>query len=200
MSTQKIRRKRINFSIERPLQIRLIMKILLMVCLSILIIGGGFYFYTDQKIGETYQMAHFKMRTFRDFLFPAVLIFATVAALATSLLALFFPGRIAGPLYRTKKEMERLGDGDFKTFLAFRRGDELKCLAEAFNLMVGNLNERLLPLRKYGEEIMSSTEELSRIAEEGRLSDLKEKLRLQSEKGNQIKIILDQFKWKDELK
>jgi methyl-accepting chemotaxis protein len=198
MSAKKFKRKILNLSVERPLQIRLIMKILLISFLSILIVGGGFYFYTDQKIGSTYQMAHIKMSTFRDYLFPVILVFVAIAAFITSLLAIFLPGRIAGPIYRTKKEMKRLGEGDLRASLAFRPGDELKDLATSFNLMVEALKSKLGPLEKQVEEVLAISEKQSRLAEEGKIPDLRENVRIQLKAGEKLKEILNQFKWKNE--
>ncbi len=198
MSNQRAKRKILNLSIEKPFQIRLIIKTLLMAFLFILIVGGGFYFYSDQKMSETLQIAHIKMSTLRDYLFPMVLIFIAVAAFITTIYTIFLTGRIAGPLYRTKREMKKLGDGDFNTSLVFRRRDELKDLAATFNLMVESLNSKLLPLRKYLAETISNYEELSRLAEKGEFSGLKENLRIQIEKGKQLSTLLDQFKLKDE--
>jgi len=112
MPVQRIKRKTLNFSIEKPFQIKRLIKVLSITILPNLIIGGGFYFYTGQKIGDTYQMAHLKMNTFRDYLLPSILIFSDVVAFVTTVFTLFFPGKIAGPLYRTKKEMKKLGEGN----------------------------------------------------------------------------------------
>ena len=137
------------------------------------------------------------MDTFRDYLFPTILIFAALAAFITSLLTLFLPGKIAGPLYRTKKEMERLGNGDLRTLLAFRQGDELKDLAVAFNLIVGNLNSKLTPMLEHIEKIISTSEELSQMAEEGKTANFREHTRIQLERVKQLRATLEQFRWKD---
>lgn len=65
-----------------------------------------------------------------------------VFLMLTFLLSVFMSHRIAGPLYKLRKNMDEFSKGNFDRKLAFRKKDYFPELAADFNQMVRNVRER----------------------------------------------------------
>ena len=68
--------------------------------------------------------------------------FVFLSAFVTLNMAARISNRVAGPLVRLHRAMERLGQGDFDCRIRFREGDYLEDTAEVFNRLVDRLAER----------------------------------------------------------
>lgn len=176
----KERRRRLNLSIKREMQRRLILKILAIVLFSLLCSTLLFYIYSSQEVGRTYYQAHIKIRSFLQLLWPVVLGGLIIGAVVGLLVALFYPHPIAGPLYRIEKELKEVGKGNLTLHLRLRKGDELKELAEVINSMVADLNARMRQVK----ELFSTLQE---AIEKDQVDDARKALR-------ELKGILDSFR------
>ncbi len=176
----KERRRRLNLSIKREMQRRLILKILAIVLFSLLCSTLLFYIYSSQEVGRTYYQAHIKIRSFLQLLWPVVLGGLIIGAVVGFLVALFYPHPIAGPLYRIEKELKEVGKGNLTLHLRLRKGDELKELAEVINSMVADLNARMRQVK----ELFSTLQE---AIEKDQVDDARKALR-------ELKGILDSFR------
>jgi methyl-accepting chemotaxis protein len=137
-------RKMINFSVKRQLQFRLLCKVLGIVFVGVGIMAVIFYFYSNREINDSYRQFHVNAKNFLDYLWPAVissLLLSTVAAIG---ITLFLPQRIAGPLYRIEKDLnDVVSRGDLTHRIELRKGDEVTDLAEAVNMTVDSLREKI---------------------------------------------------------
>jgi len=59
------------------------------------------------------------------------------------LVAVYMSNQIAGPLYRTKKGLDRVGRGEWSFHLQFRQGDFLRDVPAAFNNMLDSLRHQV---------------------------------------------------------
>lgn len=81
-----------------------------------------------------------------DFFYKLIGIIGGIVLVMTALnfvIGLLFSHRIAGPVYRLKKAMEQVGEGDLSLLIRLRSGDELHELKDAFNDMVSNLRDKV---------------------------------------------------------
>jgi TolB-like protein len=132
----KERRKLINYSIKRQMQLRLLGRVMAVVLISLGLAAVIFYLYSDQEVGRSFKEFHVHARNFLDFLLPVVIVTFFLGVFAASGLAVFFPHRIAGPLYRLERDLkEKVGGGDLTVSFSVRKGDELRELADALNIM-----------------------------------------------------------------
>jgi methyl-accepting chemotaxis protein len=143
VKTKFIKRKKLNLSVKRDLQIKLISKIFLVVMAASLINGAIFYFYSNRRITDTYYSAHITAENFLEYLLPAVIAAVLVALWVAIFISLFYPQKIAGPIYRLETDIKRLGNGDLVTPLSLRKGDHFQDLAGAINLSIEKLRERI---------------------------------------------------------
>lgn len=163
------RRRKINFSIQRSFQIRLMRRVLIIALSALILASAGFLLYSNREISGSYLQGHIQMRNFLDLLLPAVIGVAAVAAVLALTITLFFPLRLAGPLYRIEKEVERIREGDLTVQLKLRQGDELRDLAEAVNRAVAGLREQIAHMKQEVSELSSSGEEWLGVADRDRV-------------------------------
>lgn len=145
MDTKKTyKRKLLNFSIKRDMQLKMIGKIFLLLFVSLLLSGLIFYYFANQEITSSFQMFHIKARNFLDFLLPVVIAAFFISLLAGAVGSLFFPKPIAGGLYRIEEELKLVvGSGDLRVQIKLRDGDQVTSLAEQINVLLTDLRGRV---------------------------------------------------------
>lgn len=158
------KRKKLNLAVKNELQRWLLVRIFGVVLLSSLISALILYFYAHKEIGDSFYEAHITIRHVSDLLWPVVAAGSVVSLLSGMLLAVFLPQKIAGPIYRIEKELERLGEGDLTMEIRLRPEDP-------FHDLVGGINQSVAGLRSQIRIIQDICNELEK--EGGGLDDLK---------------------------
>jgi methyl-accepting chemotaxis protein len=105
---------------------------------------------------------------------------ALTAILALLVVAVGFAGivvthRVAGPIYKMKKQLHALGDGNFQIPFPLRKGDELVDFFESFRTMVKKLRKR------QEDEIALLDRAISNLQSKATEDDLKELRSLRQE-------------------
>jgi methyl-accepting chemotaxis protein len=150
----KNRRRLINYSIKRRMQLRLLRRVMAIVLISLGLATVLFYLYSNQEVGRSFKEFHINARNFLDFLLPAVIVSFFMGAVAASGLAIFFPHRISGPLYRVERDLkEKVGGGDLTVRFSVRKGDDMGDLADALNTMMDRLRLKMEKIQRVGEEL-----------------------------------------------
>ena len=145
----KNRRSIINYSIKREMQIRLLIKVMLVSLIGIIMVSAVFYFYSNIKIEGTYRQFHIHAKNFLDYLLPVVIAAGVLGVIFAAFFAAFFPHSIAGPLHRMERVLkDDVGEGNFTVRFHPRKGDEVKELADALNAMVEKLNLKMKEMDK----------------------------------------------------
>ncbi len=156
----KYNRKTINFSIKRQLQIRLFIKVIGVALVGIGLMATIFYFYSNREIGGSYKQFHVHAKNFLDYLFPAVSLSVLAAVVFAAFITLFFPLKIAGPLFRIERVLkESVGTGDLSVRLKLRDGDETSDLADALNFASEQMSDRINKLKTSAEQLESKVSE-----------------------------------------
>ncbi len=154
MQNRRNRRRRINFSVKREMQLRLLLKLVSIIGVGIGLMGLIFYFYSNREIGATYRQFHIQARNFLDYLLPAVMISLVLAFLASLAITIFFPHKIAGPLFRIERDLrEKIGGGDLTVRFKLRKGDEVHDLAKALNESLEMLQTKIANVKKPVEQL-----------------------------------------------
>ena len=154
------RRKHLNFSIKRKLQLRLFIKVLTIAIVAVGIMGAIFYFYSEREISSSYRQFHINAKNFLDLLLPVVVLSLLAAVVVSISITLFFPIKIAGPLYRIERDLkEKLANGDLTVRFHLRKGDEVDDLAEAVNICVENWKEKIETIKRSAEDIEAALTE-----------------------------------------
>lgn len=159
-SSTFVRRKRLNFAINREMQVRMVWRIGLTVFASLLLSTAIYYFFANREVTDSFQMFHIRARNFLDFLLPVV-----IASFAVSLVlgvgtALFIPRYIAGSLYRIEEDIKKIREGNLSVRISLRLGDEAGSLAASVNTMVNDFRETF-------SVIQEGLDEANRITKSG---------------------------------
>lgn len=102
-------------------------------------------------------------------------------------ICIFQSHKIAGPMYKLKKFLQSIKDGNPPTKLFFRKGDNFQEIAEAFNEAFSTVQENHLRDFTYLSEINSYINNLSHVIPEDKKAVI-------SEISNKLNEIQDRFK------
>ncbi len=149
-------RKMLNFSVNRQLQLRLLVKVLGIVVVGAGIMAAVFYYYSNREISESYRQFHVQAKNFLDYLLPAVISSLLISVVAAVIITLFLPQRIAGPLYRIEKDLtDRISTGDLTVKVTLRKGDDVTNLANALNETISTLRGKVENVSRPALELQS---------------------------------------------
>jgi len=143
--------KRRIYFIEKSFQAKFIMKFCSLVVLGGLLTIGLLYLWAMKATTVSIVNSRVVVNTTADFILPlliqTVIIVTMIVAIATILVTLFVSHKIAGPLYRFKKVMEAMGEGDFLSHVSIRKGDQLQDLAKIFDDMIAKNRVKIKALK-----------------------------------------------------
>jgi signal transduction histidine kinase len=148
------KRKKINFSIKKGMQVRLILRIFIIILIAVMLSGVIFWLGSQRKVASTYHQFHVQLRNFRDLILPLTIVGVIAGLLGAFVLSLFFPQRLAGPLYRIEMTMDRIINRDLSDpNLRIRSGDELHDLAKQITKLMGKMRENTLFLKEINRRL-----------------------------------------------
>ena len=143
--------KRRIYFIEKSFQAKFILKFCALVVFGGLLTIGLLYLLAMQSTTASFVNSRVVVRTTADFILPiliqTVAIVMAIVGSATVIVTLFVSHKIAGPLYRLKKVMQGLGEGDFSSDFHIRHLDQLQDLAGTFNNTINKIRERIQVLK-----------------------------------------------------
>jgi len=150
------KRRIINFSVKRQLQIRLFIKILGIILIGVGLMATVFYFFSNREINSSYRQFHIHADNFLDLLRPTVILSVFLALLASVAITMFIPIKIAGPLFRIERDMkEKVANGDLTVRFILRKGDEMGELADAVNFCLESLGKKIETAQKLADDLES---------------------------------------------
>ena len=144
---------------------------MLMVTIVANLVGGMCYWLISDKFYSLVEDApdDFSEITTKDiahFLIPKILVAQGVSLCFVFVLSILVTHTIAGPVYRMERIAKEIGQGNLRGQTRLRPRDELKELADAFNIMTEGLASKVRTLREEVEAVADAAEgdlDLSRI-------------------------------------
>lgn len=195
MGEPKVNKRKAYF-IDKGFQIKFILNFCALVALGGVLTVGILYFMGMQSTTVSVVNSRVVVRTTADFLLPiliqTMLIVMIVTSITTAIVMLFVTHKIAGPLYRLKKVIGELCEGNFSIDFRLRRLDQLQDVAEVFNHMIKKVRGHLSLFKEKSASLKEKLNDLSEneIAEHKR-SQLKDLKRISEE----LNTIINQFKF-----
>jgi methyl-accepting chemotaxis protein len=152
-------RRRIYF-IEKNFQRWFIIRFCMLVLLGFLFTGILLYLFAERTTTVSFENTKAVVKSTADYLFPilvqTIIIVTIFVAIMAIMLTLFVSHKIGGPLYRLKKELNAISEGDLSSDFKIRKEDQLQDVAKCLNDMKAKLRERI-------KEIKAKTVELKEI-------------------------------------
>ena len=140
--------KRKNYFIEKQFQTKYVLLTMLMLLtytfLFVIIIFAPYMLtlYFDYPLAERTEAAKAILLlhgTIWPWIGGVILFFGTIS--------IFVSHKIAGPLFRLKKSLAQVTQGDLNVVIKLRKWDDLKDLAEHVNVLIGELRTFVINLR-----------------------------------------------------
>ncbi|MFH0876740.1 MAG: methyl-accepting chemotaxis protein [Candidatus Omnitrophota bacterium] len=151
--------RRKNYFIDKEFQAKFILKFCSLVVIAGILTIGIVYLLASQATTVSIVNSRVVVRSTADFILPVlaqtVAVVVVFAGLATILLTLLFTHRMAGPIFRFRKVLETLEQGDFSKGFNIRNFDQLQALADALNRVIGNNKDHL----RASKEALNTLEE-----------------------------------------
>ena len=139
-----MRRKRRNYFVDRDFQGRqMAMTMVLMLIISLAtgwIVWATTYTVIIEEIGDKVRVDEVLLQLGGILLARVSLVIVAIACLAT-VAVMFVMHRIAGPLYRVKRQMSEVASGKVPASMKFRTGDEFQGLSRALDAAINKLSE-----------------------------------------------------------
>ena len=136
-----------RYIVDQPFQYRLIRTLLAVWLAHSVFFTLVLYFFYEGHLRQFYDLVP---RPGLLPLVPASTLFALSIGFVFAfgfvvllLVAVYMSNQIAGPLYRTKKGLDRVGRGEWSFHLQFRQGDFLRDVPAAFNNMLDSLRHQV---------------------------------------------------------
>jgi hypothetical protein len=131
--------RRRNYFIDKNFQGRFIIKFCIIVIISTLAIGVSIFYLSKSFTTVAIENAHVLVKGTSDFILPiivqTIVLVTLLAAASVIALTLFTSHKIAGPLYRMKRDIEIFKTGRLNIDFRTRNTDQLKDLASAMSDM-----------------------------------------------------------------
>ena len=159
--------KRRIYFIEKKFQAAFLLKFCGLVAVGGLLTIGALYLLALNSTTVAIVNSRVVVRTTADFILPVlvqtVAVVTVIVGLATLIVTLLVSHKLAGPLYRFKKVIQALEDGDFSANFKIRQRDQMQDVAAAFNDMIsvlrGELNQLKGDLTALREQVSSIQED-----------------------------------------
>lgn len=167
--------KRRTYFIEKSFQAKFIVKFCLLVAAAGALTIAILYLFSWNSTTVSVVDSRVVVKTTADFIMPVliqtVVIVMVIVSIASVFVTLFVSHKIAGPLYRFKKVMKEIEEGDISKDFQLRRLDQLQDLAGAFNNMVAKIRVELKELKHNSAFLKERLDNISEqeVAENKRL-------------------------------
>ena len=130
---EKYRRR--NYFIDKSFQTKFILKFCLIVILSSITIAILLFILSRNFTTVAIENAHVIVKGTSSFLAPIIIetlsLVTVFSAICVIILTLFVSHKIAGPLYRLKKEIDEMKNGNMNLDFRTRKADQLQELANS---------------------------------------------------------------------
>jgi methyl-accepting chemotaxis protein len=150
MNSRKKRSMAINrkqLFINRGFQTRFIVKFFLILVLGGVISTGLTLFTTQDTLTSSFVDSKLVIQNTALAIMPSViyttLITTFLLGLVVIMVTLLVSHKIAGPMYRFEKDIDRVTKGDLKSRINIRKGDQFQELATSLNALIDHLNTDL---------------------------------------------------------
>lgn len=155
----EIQNRRKNYFIKKRFQTNFIIKFCVLIVIGSIISGALIYLMSRSTVTTTFENSRLTLKSTADFILPSVLLSSVIVialiSLATIAVTLFTSHRIAGPLYRIEKDVQKVASGDFTKKFHLRKADEIKALAESLDNMTDSLRSDVETIRQKIKELES---------------------------------------------
>lgn len=162
-------RKRRVYFIEPSFQLRFISRTFLFILVGSLITAGSVYYTAWSELGDKLAAVYPQGRLLAIFTKVNLQVLASLVLALPILLyiSMRISHRIAGPIYRIKKELAEIAKGRLDTQVKLRQRDEMQDVAQSINQMLAGLRSQGETKHHQLEKIQQQLVELQKNCSNG---------------------------------
>jgi len=170
MTSRPYRRR--NYFTHKGFQSRFIFRFVAVATAGSALTVAIFNIFAYRRIEELLYSTHISVQSTGEAVFEQLL-YVNTAAIAFLIVAVYFTlrailWRVSGPLFRMKKDIQKVADGDFSAELVLRRNDEFQEVASHLRAMVDTLRSLFVQVRRDHETLREALHQLDRETLRGR--------------------------------
>jgi methyl-accepting chemotaxis protein len=173
------KRRKVHY-IKKEFQLVFIIKFCFLVILGALVSGAVIYLVSQGSATTVFENSRIRIKSTADFILPAVLLSTAVVTvlvgLASVIITLYASHKIAGPIYRIEKDLEKVMLGDLRVKFNLRENDQLQALATMIEALVVNLGDDIKELRQVRSQLAKALEGMRPNCDPAYLQDVEKKL------------------------
>lgn len=143
--------KRKKHLVKKNFQIRFIVKFCLIVFTGVLVSTALLFLFSQDSLTSSFDHSRLVIRKTGFAILPAViytnLIMLGVVSVITIFVTLYISHKIAGPMFRFEKEIQKIARGDLTNRIALRKKDQVREMADCLNQMTSSLNTKVSEIR-----------------------------------------------------
>lgn len=143
MNTRGYRRKLLNLKVKHRLQLWLLIRVGGIIGLTSLVSVLILYGYAHQETVNSFYDAHIKIRRVSELLIPVVLSGGAISMISGTLLAIFLPQKIAGPIYHIERDFELIKAGNLSHRIKLRSSDTLHNFTQQINASISSIESQI---------------------------------------------------------
>lgn len=152
--------KRRQYFIKKEFQTRFIVKFFLILVAGGILTVALTFLNNQDTLTAVYANSKLTIQNTSLAIMPSVVFTTILTTLALGLVVvvvtLLVSHKIAGPMFRFEKDINRIAGGDLKSRIRIRKGDQFQELAESLNRMVESLSDRMAAVKDASDETTRS--------------------------------------------
>jgi methyl-accepting chemotaxis protein len=141
-----------QYFIKKDFQTRFIVRFILVLIIGGIISVGLTLMTTRGTLTTSYVDARLVIQDTPLAILPSVilttLITIVVVGVIAAIVMLLVSHKIAGPMFRFEKDIERIAGGDLKSHIHLRKGDQFQEMVTTLNTMIDSLNSKVSEIRQ----------------------------------------------------
>ncbi len=149
--------KRKKILVDKKFQTKFVFNIYIIIVIFILLLGLLLLYLSSHEMAGSIYSKIVTIKSTKQILFPLVLkltfIILVISFIIVGVKFLFFSHKIAGPMFRFKRCLSDLKEGDLTISVRFRNSDELKDVAKILTEAVKELNKRMRKIKRSSKSI-----------------------------------------------
>lgn len=166
---QKRENQRKKIYINKDFQLKFIFKFCLIVLIGVIISTSLVFFFSQNTLTSSFENSRLVIKNTGNAILPVIiitnLITLGIISIAVILVTLYVSHRIAGPMFRFEKDLERIQKGDLSVNINLRKKDQLSDMSQALNNMTQSMNNKVSELNYRLDKILPMPDETSTCKE-----------------------------------
>ncbi|NQT33535.1 MAG: HAMP domain-containing protein [Candidatus Omnitrophica bacterium] len=195
-----------NYFIRKKFQTKFILKFCALIVLASVIFSGILFLFLFSKgtVTTAFVNSRLTILTTADYVLPVLVASSVITVMligaATALVVMYTSHRIAGPLFRIERDVSMIGEGNLNLRINLRSTDEIGKMADAINEMTGNIQLRLLDIKKESKSISDQIDDLVLMAQrdDSVPGEVKNSIETLKEKKDELERSVNSFTLEDE--